>query len=105
MKVGIAIKPATPVAEISSLLSLVDMVLIMTVEPGFGGQALIIECLEKVRCLRTTHPDLNIQVDGGISLDNLPEVTKAGANIVVAGTLIFSAPNPAEMISKMRNCE
>ncbi|PJF17272.1 Ribulose-phosphate 3-epimerase [Paramicrosporidium saccamoebae] len=102
MKVGIAIKPGTPVETIMPLAALVDMVLVMTVEPGFGGQTLLLDCLEKVRQLRQTHPELLIQVDGGVTLENLPLVIEAGANVVVAGTLIFSSPDPANVISKMR---
>lgn len=78
------------------------MVLVMTVEPGFGGQKMISECLEKVRVLRKKSATLDIQVDGGITLDNLGDAVEAGANVIVAGTLIFAASNPHEVISEMR---
>lgn len=104
MRVGLAIKPASMIDNVvMELAASVDMVLIMTVEPGFGGQTLIPSCLDKVQCLREKYPDLDIQVDGGITLDNLAKVHRAGANIFVAGTLIFSDPNPGGMISQMKD--
>ena len=90
---GVAINPATPLEEILWVLDKVDMVLIMTVNPGFGGQKLIPYCLDKVRKLRRIIAerglDCDIEVDGGMSLDNLEEVLSAGANIIVAGSAIF----------------
>ena len=92
-KVGITIKPATPVTAVEPYLDAVDMVLVMTVEPGFGGQALIPECLEKVRELRETarvrKPELAIEVDGGIKPSNLKDALEAGANVIVAGSAVF----------------
>lgn len=99
---GVAIKPATPADALSyELLELVDMILVMTVEPGFGGQAMIPECLEKVAQLRTRFTK-HIQVDGGIGLDNCEQVHRVGANVIVAGSSIFSSPDPAEVIRKLR---
>ena len=93
LKVGISIKPNTPVSALEPILDRVDMVLIMTVEPGFGGQTLIPETLDKVRELRSIidseKKEIDIQVDGGIYLENLPEVLEAGANIFVSGSAIF----------------
>jgi ribulose-phosphate 3-epimerase len=103
MRVGLAIKPSTPIEKILPLSGKVDMVLVMTVEPGFGGQTLIPACLEKVKILRAAHPKLDIQVDGGITLDNLRDVINNGANVVVAGTLIFGASSPKDMLSSMRS--
>lgn len=92
-KAGITIKPATPVSAVEPYLELVDMVLVMTVEPGFGGQALIPECLGKVRELRNIadrrKPELAIEVDGGIKSSNLMTVLEAGANVIVAGSAVF----------------
>jgi len=93
-KVGIAIKPDTPVIEIVPYVDQVDMILVMTVEPGFGGQKLIPSCFDKVRELRTITDemgltDLNIQVDGGINADNVTVALDAGANIIVAGSAVF----------------
>lgn len=99
---GVAIKPATPADALSEeLLALVDMVLVMTVEPGFGGQAMIPECLEKVAKLRTRFTK-NIQVDGGIGLDNCDQVHNVGANVIVAGSSIFSSTDAADVIRKLR---
>ena len=94
-KVGITIKPATPISELEPYLQLVDMVLIMTVEPGFGGQAIMPDCIEKVRQLRR-HTlelglELDIEVDGGVKEGNLHEVLEAGANVIVAGSAVFGS--------------
>lgn len=93
VKVGISIKPATPVNDISHMLEDVDMVLIMTVQPGFGGQKYMDECTEKIEELRELidkeNLDVDIQVDGGINDDTLETVMKAGANIFVAGSWVF----------------
>lgn len=94
MKTGVALNPATPVSALDCVLDQVDMVLIMSVNPGFGGQRFIPYTLEKVRSLRKRmnllglHTD--IQVDGGISLSNVGEVIEAGANVIVAGSAVYS---------------
>lgn len=92
-KVGITIKPDTPAAEAEPYLELVDMVLVMTVEPGFGGQKLIPQCLEKVREIRAMVAakglSTDIEVDGGICVENVAEVVAAGANVIVAGSAVF----------------
>ena len=93
-KVGIAIKPDTPVIEVMPYLKSVDLVLVMTVEPGFGGQKLIPKCIDKVKELRIVTDrigltDINIEVDGGITIDNVNEATDAGANVIVAGSAVF----------------
>lgn len=94
VKVGVSIKPATPVNDISHLLEDVDMVLVMTVQPGFGGQKYIHECTEKVQELRELiekeRLHLDIQVDGGINDDTLETAIKAGANLLVAGSYVFN---------------
>jgi len=92
-KAAVAVKPATPLSAVYDLLELADMVLIMSVEPGFGGQKLIRETLAKARVLRD-HVEreklpVHIQMDGGIALDNLHEVLDAGVNVVVAGSAVF----------------
>ena len=93
VKVGVSIKPATPVNDISHMLEDVDMVLVMTVQPGFGGQKYLEECTEKIQELRDLirDEDLNvdIQVDGGINDETMETVLKAGANLVVAGSYVF----------------
>ena len=92
-KVGISIKPGTPVSAIEPWLDQVDMVLVMTVEPGFGGQKYIDYCTEKVRQVRKMISEkglnVDVQVDGGIGLDNLRMVLDAGANVIVAGSSVF----------------
>ena len=93
VKVGVSIKPATPVNDISHMLEDVDMVLVMTVQPGFGGQKYMDECTEKIQELRELIDkeglDVDIEVDGGINEDTLETVMKAGANIFVAGSWVF----------------
>lgn len=101
VKVGITIKPATPIDDIIPYIGMVDMVLIMTVEPGKGGQALIPECLDKVRKLRSMYKDLDISVDGGVKESNVEQVVEAGANVIVAGSAVFNADNPEEVVKKM----
>ena len=98
-KVGLTIKPATPISALEPYLHLVDMVLIMTVEPGFGGQSLMPDCVEKVRDLRKhvreLGMELDIEVDGGVKASNLEMILQAGANVIVAGSAIFGG-NPEE---------
>lgn len=102
-KVGLTIKPGTPLHAILPFVPLVDMVLIMTVEPGFGGQSLIESCLDKIRELRGLYPNLDIEIDGGVKLENIDRVYDAGANIIVAGSAVFGSENPAQVISEMLN--
>ncbi|MBR1674606.1 MAG: ribulose-phosphate 3-epimerase [Eubacterium sp.] len=93
MKAGVSIKPATPVSVLKGLLGEVDMVLIMSVEPGFGGQSFIEETYEKLRevkaLIKAEGADCDVEVDGGVSLDNLEQILEAGANVIVAGSAIF----------------
>ena len=92
--VGVSIKPATPVNDISHMLSDVDMVLIMTVQPGFGGQKYMEECTEKIREVRelieAEDLDVDVQVDGGINDETMETVLTAGANLLVAGSYVFN---------------
>ncbi|KAI8903129.1 Ribulose-phosphate 3-epimerase-like protein [Gorgonomyces haynaldii] len=101
MRVGIALKPATGVETVIDLCDSVDMILIMTVEPGFGGQKMKPECLEKVSVLRKRFPNLDIQVDGGVDITNIEQCAKAGANVIVSGTGVFGHPDPKEAIRVM----
>ena len=93
VKVGVSIKPATPVNDISHMLEDVDMVLVMTVQPGFGGQKYLEECTEKIQelhdLIRDENLNVDIQVDGGINDETMETVLKAGANLVVAGSYVF----------------
>jgi ribulose-phosphate 3-epimerase len=106
--VGVSIKPATPVAALLPYLDKLDLVLIMSVEPGFGGQSFIEGSLDKVRELRTLADerglrDLIIEIDGGISAANAGAAFEAGCNALVAGAAVFGAPDPAAEIEKMLN--
>ena len=103
IKVGIAVKPGTSIEEVLPYIEKIDLVLVMLVEPGFGGQKMIEECLEKVKFLRALKPDIDIEVDGGINLENIDKVKEAGANIIVAGTAIFSAEDRAYVINKIKS--
>jgi len=89
MKVGIALKPGTPVSAVAPFVALVDMVLVMTVEPGFGGQSFMPNMMPKVLELRTTFPELDIEVDGGLGPSTIDYAAKAGANMIVAGSAVF----------------
>ena len=107
-KVGITIKPATPASAVEPFLEMVDMVLVMTVEPGFGGQKLIPECLDKVREIRemvnAKGLTTDIEVDGGIDAGNVHLALEAGANVIVAGSAVFKndiAGNVKEFLAKM----
>lgn len=108
-KVGITIKPATPAETVEPYLELVDMVLVMTVEPGFGGQKLIPKCLNKVAVIRKMITDrglaTDLEVDGGIHLDNVALALDAGANVIVAGSAVFKddiAANAKAFLAKMQ---
>lgn len=79
------------------------MVLVMTVHPGFGGQKFMASELPKVSALRARYPDLNIEVDGGLGLGTIDQAADAGANVIVAGSAIFGASDPAAVIAKMRD--
>ena len=107
MGCGVALNPSTPLTSIEWVLDMLDLVLIMTVNPGFGGQEFIPQCLDKVARLReeltrrglTTH----ISVDGGISLETAPPVYKAGADIFVVGSYVYGPPDPAAAVEELRS--
>lgn len=101
-KVGIAINPRTPAGRIKPFLKLVDLALVMTVPPGFGGQKLIPATLKKVGQLRRWVPKLDIEVDGGINLRTAPLAVKAGANVLVAGSAIFKAKSVQEGLTALK---
>ena len=105
IKAAISVKPNTPIEEAFPYLCELDMVLIMTVEPGFGGQKLIPETLKKIKALKKycdeNNYNIDIEVDGGIGPDNIGLLTSNGANIIVAGSAVFKAENYGEVISKM----
>ncbi|MBQ5330474.1 MAG: ribulose-phosphate 3-epimerase [Oscillospiraceae bacterium] len=103
---GIAIKPGTPVSEIKDVIPLADMVLVMTVEPGFGGQGFIYETLDKIREVRSIAEekglDLRIQVDGGINARTAPLVKEAGADVLVTGSYLFGAEDMKSAADALR---
>ena len=102
VKAGITLNPDTPVSAISPYLDMVDMVLVMSVNPGFGGQKFIVTSIDKLKEVKKLKDDsglgFDIEVDGGINVDNLPSVLEAGANVIVAGSAIFSG-DPAAKVS------
>lgn len=106
-KAGVVLDPATPIAWIEHVLHLVDIVLVMTVNPGYGGQTFLPEMLPKIAALRAlcdargVHP--HIEVDGGQDAETVRRVVDAGADVIVAGTAIFGAPDYAAAIASIRN--
>ncbi|PKA54890.1 Ribulose-phosphate 3-epimerase, cytoplasmic isoform [Apostasia shenzhenica] len=105
MRPGVAVKPSTPIEEVYPLVeheNSVEMVLVMTVEPGFGGQKFMLEMMDKVRALRKRFPSLDVEVDGGLGPSTIEAAATAGANCIVAGSSIFGAAEPAEIIKLLR---
>jgi ribulose-phosphate 3-epimerase len=102
VKAGVTLNPATEVERLEPVLNMVDMVLVMTVNPGYGGQKMIDACLEKVRILRGRFPNMDIQVDGGINCQTIQAAYNAGANVIVAGSAVFHAQDPAQEIRLLR---
>ncbi len=107
MKAGVALNPHTPVSLVEDVLECCDFVLIMSVNPGFGGQSFIPRAVEKVRQLRTMiqQQGLNtlIEVDGGVNFDNVKILAQAGTDMVVAGSTVFSAADPTDAIHRLTN--
>ncbi|MBQ9280204.1 MAG: ribulose-phosphate 3-epimerase [Clostridia bacterium] len=102
IRAGVAIKPDTDIGVIKELLSSVDQVIVMTVEPGYGGQKLMPECLEKVKEIRNLEPNLEIEVDGGVNLENAAMVRESGASIIVVGTAFFQSKDKSEAVLIVR---
>jgi ribulose-phosphate 3-epimerase len=105
-KAAVALNPATPLSVLDYVLDDLDMVLIMSVNPGFGGQKFITSALDKIKNLRNMinerNLNIDIQVDGGVGIDNIAEVVSCGANIIVAGSAIFNSPDPTLAVKKMK---
>jgi ribulose-phosphate 3-epimerase len=104
-RAGVVINPATPVSTLDEVLGMVDYVLVMSVNPGFGGQKLLPSTLDKVRRLRQIREDrrlsFRIEIDGGVTVENVSEVVRAGVDIVVAGSSIFGEPDPGKAFTAM----
>lgn len=107
LKAGVAMNPATSFSTIEEILPFVDLILVMTVNPGFGGQKFIKECLPKIRKIKTAIDKINkniyLQVDGGINKETSKLVKEAGANVLVAGSYIYGANNTKEAIENLRD--
>jgi ribulose-phosphate 3-epimerase len=103
-RAGIALNPSTPIEPLVDLLPSFDMVLVMTIEPGFGGQAFMDETLPKIRRVRDAIGDRDIwlQVDGGVTEDTIGRAAEAGANVFVAGSAVYGAPDPAAAVDRLR---
>lgn len=106
MKAGVVLNPHTPVHVLDAILPYADYILLMSVNPGFGGQQFIPGSVDKVKELRRliNQQKLNtlIEVDGGVNADNAPDLIEAGANVLVAGSAVFNAPDPAAMIDRLK---
>lgn len=108
VKTGVAINPETPVSAVLPYMDMVDMVLVMTVRPGFGGQAYIIDCIDKIKEVRRlidqSYPDVKLEIDGGVTLGNLEMNLAAGANVIVTGSAVFKGDieaNVREFLKRM----
>ena len=102
-----ALNPGTEVSLLKPIIHELDMVLVMTVEPGYGGQKFIPESYNRIREVREmaniSNPDLLIQVDGGINMENAPKLVEAGVNVLVAGTFVFRSDDPVGTINKLKS--
>ncbi len=107
VKAGVALNPSTSISTLENVIEDIDMVLIMTVNPGFGGQVFIPSMLKKITALnnmiKQSGRNIEIEIDGGVTVDNAGSIQKAGADILVAGSAVFNADNPRDAISRMRN--
>lgn len=106
LKAGVTLNPATPVSSLKEIMPYVDLVLVMTVNPGFGGQHFITSMIEKVRkvckMIDQTNPDILLEVDGGVSTKNALQLTRAGANVLVAGKSVFGQKNVGKALKALR---
>jgi ribulose-phosphate 3-epimerase len=103
IQAGLAIKPLTPVNKIIKFLPVLDLVFLLGVEPGWGGQTLQSEVLNKAKLVRLKYPKLDIEIDGGVNLENIPRIIHSGVNIISAGTLIFQAEDIKATIKQIRD--
>jgi ribulose-phosphate 3-epimerase len=107
MKAGVAINPHTPVSELSDVLADIDLVCMMSVNPGFGGQKFILHTIEKIKQLRKMIDErglkVQIEIDGGVTLENAPSVIAAGADVLVAGNTVFKSADPKATIATLKS--
>lgn len=105
-KAGVVLNPATPLSHLEFIMDKVDMILLMSVNPGFGGQSFIPHTLDKLRAVRQlieqSGRDIRLEIDGGVKVDNIKEIAEAGADMFVAGSAIFGEPDYKAVIDKMR---
>lgn len=108
MKAGVTLNPATPVSVLEDIIGDLDMVLLMSVNPGFGGQKFIPNTIKKIKDLHAlmerTGAKPIIEIDGGVNMNTAPYLVEAGVDVLVAGNAVFAAPNPGLMIRQLRNC-
>ncbi len=106
-KAGVSLNPATPISVLEEIISDVDLILLMTVNPGFGGQKFIESSIEKIKKLKSVKKDkkLNfyIEIDGGVNINNAKRIYESGVDIMVAGNAIFNSPNPGQSIIDIKN--
>lgn len=107
MKAGVALNPHTPVAELSDIIQDIDLVCLMSVNPGFGGQKFIPQTIERIKQLRRMIDEkglnVHIEIDGGVTLDNAASIVAAGADVLVAGNTVFKSANPVETIKLLKS--
>ncbi len=109
MKAGVALNPHTPISSLEDIIADIDLVCLMSVNPGFGGQKFIDNTYSKIKKLkelaRQKNPNLFIEIDGGVGIQNAQKLIEAGANVLVAGNAVFAHENPEEMISSLKNIQ
>jgi ribulose-phosphate 3-epimerase len=106
MKAGVALNPHTPIASVADVIHDLDLVLIMSVNPGFGGQKFIAQTLPRIKQLRQMIDEkglnVHIEIDGGVTVENAPSIIAAGADVLVAGNTVFKSSNPTETIAQLK---
>lgn len=107
MKAGVALNPHTPISTLQEIIQDIDLVCLMSVNPGFGGQKFIPQTLEKIKQLRKMIDEkglnVHIEIDGGVTMENAPSIIAAGADVLVAGNTVFKASDPAGMIAQLKS--
>jgi len=105
LMVGLAINPETPIEKVDDFIDQLDLVLVMTVQPGRSGQKLLEKTLDKIKQLRDKYEDVNIMVDGGINLETAPKVIQAGANLLASGSAVFKNDDIEKNIKELKSCQ